>query len=208
MVTRRHAGYICTAWRDLASNAAESLSDWVSALVKRRITGVKNRPLYLSIDDLGIRLRRRIAYTETACPAPSHPARTPLPRRLSPPQHPDRPPGNRAAHPPGGNRTGPPTGPSPAPPPQPPTALPFPSAAEHGPQLLPPPSSSSPAGRERSATTRNPSTPCPRSPSSGLGGSVSNATELRERLVGSTNAAARSGGCATGESVSKPVSAT
>ncbi|KAF2774865.1 single-stranded DNA-binding protein [Streptomyces sp. OM5714] len=62
--------YICTAWRDLASNAAESLVDGVSVLVKGRITGVKDDSIYLSIDDLGISLRRRIAYTETSLPSP------------------------------------------------------------------------------------------------------------------------------------------
>ncbi|WP_328499612.1 single-stranded DNA-binding protein [Streptomyces sp. NBC_00457] len=62
--------YICTAWRDLASNAAESLADGVNVLVKGRITGVKDDSLYLSIDDLGISLRKRIAYTETSLPSP------------------------------------------------------------------------------------------------------------------------------------------
>lgn len=62
--------YICTAWRDLASNAAESLVDGVSVLVKGRVTGVKDDSIYLSIDDLGISLRRRIAYTETSLPSP------------------------------------------------------------------------------------------------------------------------------------------
>ncbi|MDX2916257.1 single-stranded DNA-binding protein [Streptomyces griseiscabiei] len=62
--------YICTAWRDLASNAAESLVDGVSVLVKGRVTGVKDDSVYLSIDDLGISLRRRIAYTETSLPSP------------------------------------------------------------------------------------------------------------------------------------------
>ncbi|MEV7892214.1 single-stranded DNA-binding protein [Streptomyces sp. NPDC002817] len=62
--------YICTAWRDLATNAAESLVDGVSVLVKGRITGVRDNALYLSVDDLGISLRRRIAYTETSLPSP------------------------------------------------------------------------------------------------------------------------------------------
>lgn len=62
--------YICTAWRDLAKNAAESLVDGVSVLVKGRITGVRDNALYLSVDDLGISLRRRIAYTETSLPSP------------------------------------------------------------------------------------------------------------------------------------------
>ncbi|MFF7452410.1 MULTISPECIES: single-stranded DNA-binding protein [unclassified Streptomyces] len=62
--------YICTAWRDLATNAAESLVDGVSVLVKGRITGIRDNALYLSVDDLGISLRRRIAYTETSLPSP------------------------------------------------------------------------------------------------------------------------------------------
>ncbi|MFC7309011.1 single-stranded DNA-binding protein [Streptomyces monticola] len=62
--------YICTAWRDLASNATESLVDGVNVLVKGRITRIKNDSIYLSVDDLGISLRRRIAYTETSLPSP------------------------------------------------------------------------------------------------------------------------------------------
>ncbi|MDG9709761.1 single-stranded DNA-binding protein [Streptomyces sp. DH10] len=62
--------YICTAWRDLASNAAESLVDGVNVLVKGRITAIKDNSIYLSVDDLGISLRKRIAYTETSLPSP------------------------------------------------------------------------------------------------------------------------------------------
>ncbi|MFD6285390.1 single-stranded DNA-binding protein [Streptomyces sp. NPDC060205] len=62
--------YICTAWRDLASNAAESLVDGVNVLVKGRITEIRDNSIYLSVDDLGISLRRRIAYTETSLPSP------------------------------------------------------------------------------------------------------------------------------------------
>ncbi|MFF8932266.1 single-stranded DNA-binding protein [Streptomyces longwoodensis] len=62
--------YICTAWRDLASNATESLVDGVNVLVKGRITAVKDNCIYLSVDDLGISLRRRIAYTEASLPSP------------------------------------------------------------------------------------------------------------------------------------------
>ncbi len=61
--------YICTAWRDLATNAAESLVDGVNVLVKGRITEIKDSSIYLSVDDLGISLRRRIAYTETSLPS-------------------------------------------------------------------------------------------------------------------------------------------
>ncbi|MFE4579704.1 single-stranded DNA-binding protein [Streptomyces chartreusis] len=62
--------YICTAWRDLARNAAESLISEVSVLVKGRITQVKDDSVYLSVDDLGVSLRRRIAYTEASLPSP------------------------------------------------------------------------------------------------------------------------------------------
>ncbi|TLS45782.1 single-stranded DNA-binding protein [Streptomyces montanus] len=62
--------YICTAWRDLASNATESLVDGVNVLVKGRITGIRDNSIYLSVDDLGISLRKRIAYTETSLPSP------------------------------------------------------------------------------------------------------------------------------------------
>ncbi|MBQ0850191.1 single-stranded DNA-binding protein [Streptomyces sp. BH-SS-21] len=62
--------YICTAWRNLATNSTESLVDGVNVLVKGRITGLKNDSIYLSVDDLGISLRRRIAYTETSLPSP------------------------------------------------------------------------------------------------------------------------------------------
>ncbi|MFB8760683.1 single-stranded DNA-binding protein [Streptomyces nigra] len=62
--------YICTAWRTLARNTTESLVDGVSVLVKGRITAIKDDSIYLSVDDLGISLRRRIAYTETSLPGP------------------------------------------------------------------------------------------------------------------------------------------
>ncbi|MFC8094702.1 single-stranded DNA-binding protein [Streptomyces sp. NPDC057301] len=62
--------YICTAWRDLANNAAESLVDGVNVLVNGRITEIRDNSIYLSVDDLGISLRRRIAYTETSLPSP------------------------------------------------------------------------------------------------------------------------------------------
>ncbi|MFD0067404.1 single-stranded DNA-binding protein [Streptomyces sp. NPDC056690] len=62
--------YICTAWRDLARNAAESLVDGVNVLAKGRITEIRDNAIYLSIDELGISLRRRIAYTEISLPSP------------------------------------------------------------------------------------------------------------------------------------------
>ncbi|MDG4857080.1 single-stranded DNA-binding protein [Streptomyces sp. T-3] len=61
--------YICTAWRDLATNAAESLVDGVHVLLMGRITEIKDNSVYLSLDDLGISLRKRIAYTEASLPS-------------------------------------------------------------------------------------------------------------------------------------------
>jgi single-strand DNA-binding protein len=63
--------YVCTAWRDLACNATESLTDGVDILVTGRITEIRDNAVYLSVDDLGISLRQRIAYTETSLPSPA-----------------------------------------------------------------------------------------------------------------------------------------
>ncbi|CAL9670790.1 Single-stranded DNA-binding protein (plasmid) [Streptomyces sp. enrichment culture] len=63
--------YVCTAWRDLARNATESLTDGVNILVAGRITEIRDNAVYLSVDDLGISLRQRIAYTETSLPSPA-----------------------------------------------------------------------------------------------------------------------------------------
>jgi single-strand DNA-binding protein len=92
--------YICTAWRELASNATESLVDGVNVLVKGRITEIKHNSIYLSVDDLGLSLRRRIAYTETSLPSPIAarpvtPPPTPQPATASRPA--TRRPGNPAA---------------------------------------------------------------------------------------------------------------
>ncbi len=62
--------YVCTVWRDLARNAAESLSDGVTVLVHGRLTEVRDNTLWLSVNDLGISLRQRIAYTEQSLPGP------------------------------------------------------------------------------------------------------------------------------------------
>ncbi|USQ85897.1 hypothetical protein NFX46_20470 [Streptomyces phaeoluteigriseus] len=62
---------MCTAWRDLARNATESLTDGVSVLVTGRVTEIRDNAVYLSVDDLGISLRQRIAYTETSLPSPA-----------------------------------------------------------------------------------------------------------------------------------------
>ncbi|MFC9165574.1 single-stranded DNA-binding protein [Streptomyces fungicidicus] len=63
--------YVCTAWRDLARNATESLTDGVSVLVTGRITELRDNTVHLSVNDLGISLRQRIAYTETSLPSPA-----------------------------------------------------------------------------------------------------------------------------------------
>ncbi|MEU3855553.1 single-stranded DNA-binding protein [Streptomyces sp. NPDC029554] len=63
--------YVCTAWRDLARNATESLVDGVRVLVTGRVTEIRDNAVYLSVDDLGISLRQRIAYTETSLPSPA-----------------------------------------------------------------------------------------------------------------------------------------
>ncbi|MGA5810129.1 single-stranded DNA-binding protein [Streptomyces cellulosae] len=96
--------YACTAWRDLARNAAESLTSGVTVLVKGRITETKDNSVYLSVDGLGISLRQRIAYTEASLPSPATPlpataAPVPLPRRLSPPL-PSAPPTRQPSNPP------------------------------------------------------------------------------------------------------------
>ncbi|MBF4138236.1 single-stranded DNA-binding protein [Streptomyces albidoflavus] len=63
--------YVCTAWRDLARNAAESLVEGTSVLVFGRITEVREDTQWLSVDELGVSLRARIAYTEEALPGPA-----------------------------------------------------------------------------------------------------------------------------------------
>ncbi|CAM5499327.1 MULTISPECIES: single-stranded DNA-binding protein [Streptomyces] len=94
--------YVCTAWRDLARNAAESLTSGVTVLVKGRITEIKDNSIYLSVDDLGISLRQRIAYTEASLPSPAAaapvtPPPTPQPAAPSAPRPPTRQPGNPPA---------------------------------------------------------------------------------------------------------------
>ncbi|MGW2863395.1 single-stranded DNA-binding protein [Streptomyces sp. NPDC001205] len=72
--------YICTVWRDLARNATESLTDGVTVLVHGRITEVRDSTVWFSVDELGISLRQRIAYTEQSLPSPQAAA------PISPPQ--------------------------------------------------------------------------------------------------------------------------
>ncbi|WP_331740690.1 single-stranded DNA-binding protein (plasmid) [Streptomyces sp. NBC_00015] len=62
--------YVCTAWGDLARNATESLVNGSAVLVRGRITEIKDNAIRLSIDDLGLSLRERIAYTEAGLPGP------------------------------------------------------------------------------------------------------------------------------------------
>ncbi|MGW7365411.1 single-stranded DNA-binding protein [Streptomyces sp. NPDC054841] len=94
--------YVCTAWRDLARNATESLVNGVSVLVKGRITEIKDNTIYLSVDDLGLSLRQRIAYTETSLPSPAaaapvSPPSKPQPAAPSTPRPATRRPGNPPA---------------------------------------------------------------------------------------------------------------
>ncbi|MGW6027615.1 single-stranded DNA-binding protein [Streptomyces sp. NPDC055099] len=79
--------YICTAWRDLARNAATALADGTNVLATGHITEIRNNSIYLTIDDLGISLHRR----------PAHYARRP-PHHHTPdaPAHHLVPPGRRA----------------------------------------------------------------------------------------------------------------
>lgn len=94
--------YVCTAWRDLARNATESLTKGVSVLIKGRITEIKDNSIYLSVDDLGVSLRQRIAYTEASLPSPAAaapvtPPPTPEPTAPSEPRRAPRRPGNPPA---------------------------------------------------------------------------------------------------------------
>lgn len=75
--------YICTAWRDLARNATESLAHGVAVLVQGRVTEVRDNCVYLSADDIGISVRQRIAYTEASLPSPAAaaPVTPPPPRQ-------------------------------------------------------------------------------------------------------------------------------
>ncbi|MEV4231250.1 single-stranded DNA-binding protein [Streptomyces bobili] len=61
--------YVCTAWRDLARNATESLTDGVSVLVTGRVTDIRDNAVNLSVDDLGTSLHQRIASTENSLPS-------------------------------------------------------------------------------------------------------------------------------------------
>ncbi|MFE9769781.1 single-stranded DNA-binding protein [Streptomyces sp. NPDC005808] len=62
--------YVCTAWGDIARNATESLVSGSAVLVRGRITEIKDNAIRLSVDDLGLSLRERIAYTEAGLPGP------------------------------------------------------------------------------------------------------------------------------------------
>lgn len=75
--------YVCTLWRDLACHAAESLTDGLDVLVIGRITDVRDNALYLSVNDIGLSLCHRIAYTEASLPSPA--AARPTPASSPPP---------------------------------------------------------------------------------------------------------------------------
>ncbi|MFF6642278.1 single-stranded DNA-binding protein [Streptomyces althioticus] len=93
--------YVCTAWRNLARNAAESLVNGVNILVKGRITEIRDNAVYLSADDIGISLRQRIAYTDTSLPSPAAaaPVTPPSPPPPASPS-PSRPAARRPGNPP------------------------------------------------------------------------------------------------------------
>ncbi|GGJ67941.1 single-stranded DNA-binding protein [Streptomyces brasiliensis] len=93
--------YLCTAWRDLARNATESLTTGVTVLVKGRITEIKDNSIHLSVDDLGLSLRQRIAYTEASLPGPAAAAPvTPPPTPQPAPPSAPRPAAKGPGHPP------------------------------------------------------------------------------------------------------------
>lgn len=90
--------YVCTAWRDLAHNATESLVNGVNVLIKGRITEIKDDSIYLSVDDIGLSLRQRIAYTETSLPSPAAAAPVTPPQEPQPPRRALRPLHTRPGH--------------------------------------------------------------------------------------------------------------
>lgn len=93
--------YVCTAWRDLARNAAESLTSGVTVLVTGRITEIKDNSIYLSVDDLCISLSQRIAYTEASLPSPAAAAPvSPPPTHQPAAPSASRPPAKRPGNPP------------------------------------------------------------------------------------------------------------
>ncbi|MFG3390564.1 single-stranded DNA-binding protein [Streptomyces rochei] len=91
--------YVCTAWRTLARNAAESLVNGVNIQVRGRITEIRDNAVYLSADDIGISLRQRIAYTETSLPSPAAAAPVTAPPSPAPPSS-SRPATRRPGNPP------------------------------------------------------------------------------------------------------------
>ncbi|MFD5722644.1 single-stranded DNA-binding protein [Streptomyces sp. NPDC127036] len=77
--------YICTAWRDLARNAAESLVDGVEVIVHGRITGARDSNILVSADEIGVSLRARIAYTTASLPPQAAQVHTPHVSTPAPP---------------------------------------------------------------------------------------------------------------------------
>ncbi|MER6691108.1 single-stranded DNA-binding protein [Streptomyces minutiscleroticus] len=63
--------YVCTVWRDLARTATESLVDGVRVMVSGRVTEIRDNCIHLSVDEVGLSLRQRIAYTEASLPSPA-----------------------------------------------------------------------------------------------------------------------------------------
>lgn len=91
--------YVCTAWGDIARNATESLVNGSAVLVRGRITEIRDNAIRLSVDDLGLSLRDRIAYTEAGLPgpgaaAPVSPSPTPQPSEQDAARPTTRRPGN------------------------------------------------------------------------------------------------------------------
>ncbi|MZE80919.1 single-stranded DNA-binding protein [Streptomyces xinghaiensis] len=62
--------HICTVWRKAAEHVMESLVDGVGIVVLGRITRTDGEAVHISVDDVGVSLRNRIAYTESALPSP------------------------------------------------------------------------------------------------------------------------------------------
>jgi len=60
--------YVCTLWRRFAEHTAEAVTDGVRVVVTGRLTGTKDGVLHVSVDDIGISLFDRVAYTEATIP--------------------------------------------------------------------------------------------------------------------------------------------
>ncbi|MEU4969968.1 single-stranded DNA-binding protein [Streptomyces smyrnaeus] len=76
--------YVCTVWRRYAEHAAETLTDGVRVVVTGRLTGTQDGVLHVSVEDIGISLFDRIAYTETTIPGALEPRPRPAPAAPAP----------------------------------------------------------------------------------------------------------------------------